>query len=195
MPNKNKDAAAEEATADLTNPREAHQTNRDISWEREARDVALAKQVAKVVAREMAKAYVQYTAMINEMHAPGLPTTLKITSGVNGFKVMDPFDWTKDRDIYQRCQLWSEKARHALKTMDGDTENKISYFHHWINSSVMEKIESWKNNKVLISQEDYDKLDENRRQGKYSSEKIDSYFALFKSLLAPMSILYWLLKN
>ena len=101
---------------------------------------------------------------------------------------MDPFDWTKDRDIYQRWQLWSEQARHALKTMDGDTEdNKISYFHHWINGYVMGKIESWKNNKDLISQEEYDKLDENRRQGKYSSEKIESYFTLFDSILAPRS--------
>ena len=78
--------------------------------------------------------------------------------------LIDPFDWRKDRDIHQRWQLWSEKARHALKTMDGDTEdNKISYFHHWINSYGMEKIESWKNNKVLITQEDYDKLSEDRK--------------------------------
>ena len=69
--------------------------------------------------------------------------------------------------------------------MDGDTEdNNISYFHHWINGYGLGKIESWKNNKVLISQEEYDKFDKNRRQGKYSSEKIDSYFTLFKSILA-----------
>ena len=129
--NKDKNAVTEGATADLTSPREACQTNRNISQEREARDAALAKQVAKAVARELAKAHAQYTAMINEMHAPAIPTTLKITSGVNGFKVMDQFDWTKDGDIYQRWQLWSEKAKHALNTMDGDTEdNKISYFHH-----------------------------------------------------------------
>ena len=47
----------------------------------------------------------------------------------------------------------------------------------------MEKIESWKNKKVLISQEEYDRLDE--KEGKYSSEKIESYFTLFESLLAP----------
>ena len=143
MPNKDKDPVAEGATADLTSPREAHQTNRDISREREARDAALAKQVAKAVAREMAKAHAQYTTWMNEIRTPAIPTTLKVTSGVNGFKVMDPFDWTKDRDIYQRWQLWSEKARHALKTMDGDSEdNKVSYFHHWINSAGIEKIEN-----------------------------------------------------
>ena len=57
MPNKEKDPASEGATADLTSPREACQTNRDISQEREARDAALAKQVAEAVAREMAKAH------------------------------------------------------------------------------------------------------------------------------------------
>ena len=51
----------------------------------------------------------------------------------------------------------------------------------------MGKIESWKNNNVFISQEDYDKLDENRREGKYSSESIQSYFTLFESLLDPKS--------
>ena len=59
---------------------------------------------------------------------------LKISSGVNGFKVMDPFDWTKDKSIYQRWQLWSEKARLTLDAMEGDSEKtKISYLHHWIN--------------------------------------------------------------
>ena len=51
----------------------------------------------------------------------------------------------------------------------------------------MAKIESWKNKKILISQEDYEKLDENEKEGKYSSEQIESYFTLFESLLAPKS--------
>ena len=57
--------------------------------------------------------------------------------------------------------------------MEGDSEktNKISYFHHLIDSKGMAKIESWKNKKVLISQEDYAKLEENEKEGKYSSEK------------------------
>ena len=51
----------------------------------------------------------------------------------------------------------------------------------------MGKIESWKNKKILISQENYDKLEEDEKEGKYSSEKIESYFTLFESLLAPKS--------
>ena len=53
---------------------------------------------------------------------------------------MDPFDWTKDKAIYQRWQLWSEKARNALEAMEGDSEKtKISYFHHWIDSDGMKE--------------------------------------------------------
>ena len=101
---------------------------------------------------------------------------------------MDPFDWTKEKAIYQRWQLWSEKARHALEAMKGDSEKtKISYFHHWIDSEEMAKIESWKNSKTLISQEDYEKLDENQKEDKYSLNKIESYFILFEFLLAPKS--------
>ena len=109
------------------------ETNRDHSHDREARDAVLAKTIAKVVAREtqsiaevfareMAKAHVQYQEAIKENHATTLPTTLKVTSGSNGFRIMDPFDWTMDKNIYQRWQLWSHKARLALDTMEGDSE-------------------------------------------------------------------------
>ena len=117
-----------------------------------------------------------------------MPTSLKTTSGGLGFKVMDPLDWNKDKAIYQRWQIWSEKARHVLDAMEGDSEKtKISYFHHWIDGKGMGKIESWRNKKILISQEDYDKLEEYEKEGKYSSEKIESYFTLFELLLAPKS--------
>ena len=117
-----------------------------------------------------------------------MPTTLKLTPRVLGFKVMDSFDWTKEKAIYQRWQMWSEKAKHTLNAMEGDSEKtKVSYFCHWIDSEGMAKIESWKNKKILISQEDYEKLEENKKECKYSSEKIESYFTLFESLLDPKS--------
>ena len=110
-----------------------------------------------------------------------------MTSGAAGIKAMPPFDWTKDKAIYQRWQLWSEKARHALDCMERDSvKAKISYFHHWIDSQAMAHIESWKN-KTLISQEDYEKLDETQKEGKYSLGEIENYFTLFESLLAPKS--------
>ena len=127
-----------------------------VSRDQEARDTALAQTIAEavaretqtiteVVAREMAKAHAQYQTTVNENRTPTLPTSLKITSGSHGFRIMDPFDWTKDKTIYQRWQLWSHKARFALDAMEGDSEKtKISYFHHWINGEGIAQIEGWK---------------------------------------------------
>ena len=99
---------------------------------------------------------------------------------------MDPFDWTRDKAIYQRWQLWSHKARLTLDAMEGHSEKtKISYFHHWINGEGISQIEGWKNNKILISQSDYDAL--TNKEGKYSSDKIESYFTLFELSLTPRS--------
>ena len=63
-----------------------------ISARREARDTTLAKQVVEAIAREMAKAHTHYQALLNERGAVAMPTSLKMTSGALGFKVMDPFD-------------------------------------------------------------------------------------------------------
>ena len=134
----------------------------------------------------MARAHVHYQAILNERGTVTLQTSLKVSSGANGFKVNNPFNWTKDKSIYQRWQLWSEKARLTLDAMEGDSEKtKISYFHHWINREGMGLTESWKNSKTLISQYACDELES--KEGKYSSESIESYFTLFELLLAPKS--------
>ena len=171
------------------------ETNRDHSQDWEARDTALAKTIAKAVtwetqsitevfAGQMEKAHVQYQDLIKETHAAALPSTLKVTSGSNGFRIMDPFDWTMDKNVYQRWQLWSHKARFALDAMEGDSDNtKISYLHHWLNGEGISKIEGWKNHKILVSQSDYDKLA--NKAGKYSSENIESYFTLCELALTP----------
>ena len=78
---------------------------------------------------------------MREVQPPFKPA-IKYLHGANGFKVMDPFHWTTNKSIYQRWQLWSEKARLALDAMEGDSEKtKISYFHHWINGEGMGHIE------------------------------------------------------
>ena len=64
MGNPNKDS--DRATGDITSPQDAHQVACNLSWEREARDAALANQVVHAVAREMAKAYMHYQAILNE---------------------------------------------------------------------------------------------------------------------------------
>ena len=43
------------------------------------------------------------------------------------------------------------------------------------------------NNKTLIHQSKYDGPEEHQKEGKYSSEQIESYFTLFESLLVPKS--------
>ena len=191
MGNKDKDKEQTSKGAsqnDALSPWDACQVNRDLSQERDARDAALAKQVVEAIPREMLKAHMHYQTLLNERGTAAMPSSLKMTSRALGFKVMDPFDWAKDKAIYQQWQMWSEKARHTLEAMEGDSEKtKISYFHHWVDSEGMAQIESWKNTNTLISQEDYEKLEEDQKEGKYSLDKIESYFTLFESLLAPKS--------
>ena len=165
--------------------RNAHQANRDLSCERAA---AIDKLLAEAIARESALLTAAITAILNQNNAANMPTSLKVTSRAAGIKAMPHFDWNKDKASYQRWQLWSEKARHTLDCMEGDSvKAKISYFYHLIESPGMAHIESWKNNKTLISQEDYEKLDETQKEGKYSLGEIKSSFTLFESLLAPKS--------
>ena len=144
--------------------------------------------ITEAFTRQMEKAHAQYEKLFRESHAAALPTTLKVTSSSDGFRVMDPFDWTMDKNVYQRWQLWSHKARLALDAMEGDTEKtKISYLHHWLNGAGIAKIEGWKNSKILISQADYDTLEERDRVGKYSLDKIESYFSLCELVLTSRS--------
>ena len=142
--------------------------------------------MAEAFTRQMEKAHSQYQDLLKESCTAALPTTLKVTSSTDGFRVMDPFDWTLDKNVYQRWQLWSHKARLALEAMEGDTEKtKISYLHHWHNGESISKIEGWKNSKILISQEEYGKPA--NKTGKYSLDKIESYFSLCELILTPRS--------
>ena len=182
---------------DKTRDGDAAANNRDHSQDQEARDAMLARTIAKAVAqqtqsitevfaRQMEKAHVQYQDLLKESCAATLPTTLKVTSGSDSFRVMDPFKWTMDKNVYQRWQLWSHKARLALEAMEGDTEKtKISYLHHWLNGEGISKIEGWKNSKILISQSHYDELE--NTTGKYSLGKIESYFTLCELTLTSRS--------
>ena len=145
---------------------DACQATWDLSHVRAA---AIDKLVAEAIARESAHLTATFTAILNQNSAANMPTSLKVTSKAAGKKAFPPFDWTKDNTIYQRWQLWSEKARHTHDCMEGDSvKAKNSHFYHWIDSAGMTHIESWKNNKTLISQEDYDNLDETQKEGKYS---------------------------
>ena len=194
----NKDKTRDENATTSTDARD---------WDQESRDTALAKTILQAVAeafakqkaddtkfitetftRQMEKTQAQYEELLKASHAQNFPSTLKVTSSSEGFRVMDPFDWTRDKNIYQRWQLWSHKAKLALDAMEGDNEKtKISYLHHWLDGKGISKIKGWKNSKILISQEEYDVLEERDRKGKYSLDKIESYFTLCENILTPRS--------
>ena len=55
-----------------------------------------------VFQRQMEETRVQYQELLKASCAQKLSSTLKVTSSTNGFRVMDPFDWTADKNIYQR---------------------------------------------------------------------------------------------
>ena len=141
-----------------------------------------------VFQRQMEGTHAEYEELLKASRTQNFTSTLKVTSSTDGFRVMDPFDWTADKNIYQRWQLWSHKARLALDAMEGDNEKtKISYLHHWLDGKGIDKIKGWMNSKILITQAEYDALEERGRKGKYSSDKIESYFSLVENILTPRS--------
>ena len=85
----------------------------------------------------MEKAHVHYLAILNERGTATLQTSLKVSPGANGFKIMDPFDWTKDKFIYQRWQFWSEKARLTLDAWR-ETQRKLRFLTSIIGSMERE---------------------------------------------------------
>ena len=199
---------------DKSKDKNATTENKDHSRDQGSRDATLARIIAKAVAqqtksivdafskqkaeetqslteafqRQMDKTHVQYEELLKASHTQNFPSTLKVTSSSEGFRVMDPFDWTLDKNIYQRWQLWSHKARLALDAMKGDNEKtKISYLHHWLDGKGISKIKGWRNSKTLISQAEYDTLEERDRKGKYSLDKVESYFSLVENILTPRS--------
>ena len=193
MGNRSKDENA--AASNNTKDRDQEPNSRD----QDIRDTSLAKAIAEAVAqqtqaiadvfqRQMQETRAQYEELFKASHAQNFTSTLKVTSSTDGFRVMDPFDWTNDKNIYQRWQLWSHKARLALNAMEGHSDTaKISYIHHWLDGKGISNIQGWMNSKTLISQAEYDALEERDRKGKYSSEKIESYFSLVENILTPRS--------
>ena len=107
-----------------TRDKNAATSNDARDREQESRDTALARTIAQAVAeafakqkadetklitvtftRQMEKTRAQYEELLKASRAQNFPSTLKVTSSSEGFRVMDPFDWTHDKNIYQRWQL------------------------------------------------------------------------------------------
>ena len=66
-----------------------------------------------------------------------------------------------------------------MSTRDGN------FGHIRLNGEGIAKIEGWKNSKILIRQSDYDELED--KTGKYSLDKIESYFTLCELTLTSRS--------
>ena len=125
--NKEQDGEPVASAESITSPPQCPPYQQGPQLGERSMDTALAKTIAKAVARETAKAHAHYQALLNERSATVIPTSLKVTSGANGFKVMDPFDWkrtklsTRDGNCGQR--------RLDLPLMLGKVTQKRLRFH------------------------------------------------------------------
>ena len=81
-------------------------------------------------------------------------------------------------------ELLAGKDHSPLKILE---KTKISYLHHWLDGKGISKIKGWKNSKTLISQAEYDTLEERDRKGKYSLDKVESYYSSCENILTPRS--------
>ena len=85
--------------------REAAKETQSIAemFARQNREAAKETQsMAEAFTRQIEKAHAQYQDLLKETRTAALSTTLKDTSSTDGFRVMDPFDWTLDKNVYQR---------------------------------------------------------------------------------------------
>ena len=49
--------------------------------------------------------------------------------------------------------------------MEGDSdEAKISYFHHWIDTTGQAQVKAWINKGILVKKDDFDKLSEDEKK-------------------------------
>ena len=132
----NKDKAKDGDAASETRDSRA---NRDHSqdWEA-ARDTALARTIAEAVAeafakqkaddtkfitetftRQMEKTQAQYEELLKASHAQNFPSTLKVTSSSDGFRVMDPFDWTMDKKHLPEMAVMVTQGKTCIRCHGG----------------------------------------------------------------------------
>ena len=104
-----KDKTRDENAAASNNTKDRDQESRNAnSRDQDTRDISLAKTIAEAVAqqtqaiadvfqRQMEETRAQYEELLKASRAQNFTSTLKVTSSTDGFRVMDPFDWTETR--------------------------------------------------------------------------------------------------
>ena len=172
----------------ITSPQDTHQSNRDLSQDREAWDTALAKTITKAVAREMAKVHVQYQALLNDRSAAAIQTSLRLLQEQMVSRLWTPLTGPRTRLSTRDGNCGQKRLDSPL--MPWKVTQKRLRFPTSIIGSMERKwdiLSHGKTAKLLICQSEYDRLQEQQKEAKYSSENIESYFTLFESLLAPKS--------
>ena len=90
----NKDKTRDKNATTSTDARDQDQESRDATL---ARIIAEAvaqqtKTITETFQRQMDKTHAQYEELLKASCAQNFPSTLKVTSSSEGFRVMDPFD-------------------------------------------------------------------------------------------------------
>ena len=132
----NKDKTRDENAATSTNARDRDQ---------ESRDAALARTIAEAVAlqtksiveifskqkaeetqslteafqRQMDKMHAQYEELLKASRTQNFPSTLKVTSSSEGFRVMDPFDWTMDKKHLPEMAVVVSQGKTSIRCHGG----------------------------------------------------------------------------
>ena len=104
----------------------------------------------------MEKTQAQYEELLKASCAQNFPSTLKVTSSSDSFRVMDPFGLDNGQKHLPEMAVMVTQGKTCIRwAMEGENEKtKISYLHHWLDGKGISKIKGWKNSKILISQED-----------------------------------------
>ena len=134
----------------------------------------------------MAKAHAHYQAILNKRGAATLKPALKYLQEQMVLRLWTP-------SIGQRTNLSTRDGNCGQKRLDSplmpwrEIQRKLRFLTSIIGSMEREwdTLSHGKTAKTLISQSAYDELEST--EGKYSSERIESYFTLFELLLAPKS--------
>ena len=123
--------------------RDARHTAQDHSQDRqteimEAVKAALVEYVSNIEVTITAKVWQEVTSVI--------PTTIiRASSGTTGVTAVTPFDWTRDKQMYQWWQTWSDQVRHAAVAMEGDGQKckfcgKVGHFYKVCRSTKDNKV-------------------------------------------------------
>ena len=126
-----KDRSKDENAAASNNTKDRDQeSNNASSRDQDTQDTSLAKAIAEAVAqqtqaiadvfqRQMEETRAQYEELFKASHAQDFTSTLKVTSSTDGFRVMDPFDWTADKEHLPEMAVVVSQGKISIECYGG----------------------------------------------------------------------------